>query len=278
MLGRRVTLGVRLPCALGAISMSDKDPKSIDVLGVKPIGEAINTLVKGTVDGAAAFFSRICLPAAEEFGLLLRDKVSNWRAKNLVKIAERAEKKLLSNPDGSTEYAHPRIASLIVEQGSWADDDDVQQMWSGLLASSCTKKGDDESNLMFINLLSQITSSEARMLNYGCEKVKKSNTKSNWISIEGQVIVSVEELKKIAVLDDVQRLDRELDHLRVLGLIEGGLRKPTPVESFIETTVIRRSPSIIANLSPTYLGLQMYVRCQGSKLSPAEYFGLAKRG
>src|SRR5436190_421992 len=72
--------------------MSNKDDNSLDILGVKPIGEAINTVVKGTVEGAAAFLGRICLPAAEEFGLFLRDKVSNWRTKNLVKMTENAKK------------------------------------------------------------------------------------------------------------------------------------------------------------------------------------------
>ena len=60
--------------------MSENQSQSLDVLGIKPVGEAITTAVKGTVDGAAAFLSRICLPAAEEFGLLLRDRVSHLRA------------------------------------------------------------------------------------------------------------------------------------------------------------------------------------------------------
>lgn len=47
-----------------------EDNKSLDVLGVKPIADSVNTVTKGTVDGASAFLSRICLPAAEEFGLL----------------------------------------------------------------------------------------------------------------------------------------------------------------------------------------------------------------
>lgn len=37
--------------------------------------QPLNTLAQGAVDGAGAFLGRICLPAAEEFGLLLRDKV-----------------------------------------------------------------------------------------------------------------------------------------------------------------------------------------------------------
>lgn len=53
------------------------DPRQhgLDVLGIKPVAEAVNTVTKGTVEGASAFLSRICLPAAEEFGFLLQDKV-----------------------------------------------------------------------------------------------------------------------------------------------------------------------------------------------------------
>ena len=66
-----------------------EDGKSLDVFGIKPVADSINTVTKGAVDGAGAFFGRICLPAAEEFGLLLRDKVSAWRARNIVRIAEK---------------------------------------------------------------------------------------------------------------------------------------------------------------------------------------------
>ena len=54
------------------------------MFGLAAYGEALNTLAKGAVDGASAFLSKICLPAAEEFGLLLRDKLSVWRAKNAI--------------------------------------------------------------------------------------------------------------------------------------------------------------------------------------------------
>ena len=54
-------------------------------------------------------------------------------------------------------------------------------MWGGLLASSCTTDGDDESNLIFINILSQITSLQAKIINYACEKVKKHVFKSGFV-------------------------------------------------------------------------------------------------
>jgi hypothetical protein len=52
----------------------NQENKSLDILGIKPIGNAIESLTDGFVSGASAFLSRICLPAAEEFGLLLRDR------------------------------------------------------------------------------------------------------------------------------------------------------------------------------------------------------------
>src|SRR5438552_9230450 len=153
--------------------MSENQSQSLDVLGIKPVGEAITTAVKGTVDGAAAFLSRICLPAAEEFGLLLRDRVSHWRTQNLIKIAEKTERKLGPTPDAAHMHAHPRLVHLTLENGSWADTDELQEMWAGLLASACTIDGKDESNLIFVNLLSQLTSIQVKVLNYGCENSEK---------------------------------------------------------------------------------------------------------
>jgi hypothetical protein len=52
--------------------------------GLKPFGEATKILAQGTVDGASAFLSRICLPAAEEFGIVLKDQVRHWRNQNVI--------------------------------------------------------------------------------------------------------------------------------------------------------------------------------------------------
>jgi len=66
--------------------------------------------------------------------------------------------------------------------------------------------------------------------------------------------------------DDLQRLDRELDHLRELGLIGfhggGGLH----------------IVGDICDVTPSALALHLYVRSQGSKLSPVEYWSLKSPG
>ncbi len=49
-----------------------KEDKSLEIMGVKPVSKAIEKATDKTVDGLGAFFGAICMPAAEEFGLLLR--------------------------------------------------------------------------------------------------------------------------------------------------------------------------------------------------------------
>ena len=237
--------------------MSEKDSVSLDVFGIRPVGVAVESLTKGAVDAAGAFLSRICLPAAEEFGLALRDKVSEWRAKNAFKMLQKAEEKLNANSGAEKRHAHPRLVASTLENGSWADNKLVQEMWAGLLASSCTEDGKDESNFIFINLLSQLVSTQVIILDHSCRSAKKIVSQGGWLLPES-LKMTLEELIKLTGISDVMRLDRELDHLRSLELIMSGF---DPY-------------STIAELAPTPLALQMYVRCQGFCGSPIEFFNL----
>ena len=73
------------------------DDKALDLLGIKGLSDSVKATTEGLLDGAAAFLSRVCLPAAEEFGLALRDRISAWRAKNAAQLLSRANTIYLSN-------------------------------------------------------------------------------------------------------------------------------------------------------------------------------------
>ena len=152
--------------------MEEKD-KSLDVFGIRPYGESIKIAVDKSIEGAGAFLSRICLPVAEEFGLLLRDKIRYWRVNNIIKILEKAKDKIKYEDGEIKVNAHPRIVMKVIEEGSWNENDEIQEMWAGLLAASCDKVASDE-NLIFINLLNQLTNSEAKILNHICERTPKT--------------------------------------------------------------------------------------------------------
>lgn len=240
--------------------MSDEhNSRGGDLLGIRPLTEAAGTLTKGLVDGAAAFLGRICLPFAEEFGLLLRDKVSQWRAANAARIAIKAQKKYEEVLARDDWHAHPRLVGSIIDHGSWVDDEEVQELWAGLLASSCTADGRDESNLIFVDTLGRLTVSQAHLLDHVCHHAGKVATTAGWISAQ-LYEMTLEQLKEVSGIEDFHRIDRELDHLRTLGLIAGGFN--------VHSTT--------ADMTPTALALQMYVRCQGSNEDPLTFFGLSR--
>lgn len=233
--------------------------RSLDVLGIKPVADAALVVTKGSVEGAGAFLSRICLPAAEEFGLLLRDKVRGWRATNAAKIAAKAETKLAAREQGDRLHAHPRIVGHVLENGSWEDNDQVQSMWAGLLASSCTEDGQSQQNLLFVNLLEQITRSQAILLNHACEHTRKSCSRTGLI-ITHEYRLSMQDIVRIMGADDHHMADVELDHLREIGLLT--------MDSGFD---LHQDD---ANIQPSALGLNFYVRCQGYVGSPLDYFGV----
>lgn len=234
---------------------NDNNDKSVDVFGIKPLAQSVDTVTKGGVDAASALLSRICLPAAEEFGLLLRDKVSGWRQKNAIEIARKAQVLLDEHIKDIKVHSHPRLVFATLEHGSWADDDLMQKLWAGLLVSSCTPEGNDESNLMFITLMSQLTSSQAKIIEHICSSAKVHVTKGGFINSDS-LEMSAAELMAISGHSDLQRLDRELDHLRALELIINGF-----------------DPSRdMADVTPFALALHFYARAKGYVGCPIAFY------
>jgi hypothetical protein len=230
-----------------------------DVFGVGPVAEAGKRVVDSTINGAAAFLSRICLPAAEEFGLLLKDKVKAWRASNAIKIAVKAERMHAATTSATETHAHPRLVGQIIEYGSWSDSTEVQSMWAGLLASSCTVDGQDDSNLMFIDILSRLTLSQIRIIDYACKTARVQKIGVGLIYPD-RLMCTPHELKHLTQIDDLHRLDLELDHLRVLGLL-----------TLIDSGFAPYQQNEVG-LTPSPLALQMYARCNGFIGDPVHYY------
>ncbi len=233
--------------------------KSTDVLGIAPYGEAVNTLAKGAVKGLGEFLGRICLPAAESLGFLFADQVNHWRAKNAAAIIQNAENKLNKFDQDKKMQAHPRLVMKVLEEGSWNDDDQIQNMWAGLLATSCTIDGRNDENLLFMNILSQLTIGQVAILDHACKNstITPINT-GEWTGLltSNTLVLSMTELRDISGIDDIHRLDRELDHMRSLELIKDGI-------------AIHLSN---ATISLTTIALQMYARSQGHYGNPALFF------
>jgi len=236
--------------------------KALDILGIKPIGDAINTTVTKSFEGIEGFLKRVCAPALEEVGLLLKDQVRQWRLNNIIRIIQKAQCKMEFRDEQLQIKAHPRVALSIIDNGSLIDNDEVQELWAGLFVSACTKDGQDDENLIFVDLLKQLTVVEAKILKYSCQGARKIHH-TNGLLTGDEYEISCEELFGLTGIKDIHRLDRELDHLRSLELIGHGIGNG----GFSST-----DDSLIADISPTALALNLYIKSQGFNDEPVKFW------
>ena len=120
------------------------------------------------------FICRLCQSEAGVAIVLLSGELDSSRIERLIKIAVATENLLASEPGADRMRAHPKLVANILRQGAWAADDLTSQLWTGLLASSCSADGPDDSNQLFVNLLIHVTPEEAKIFNHACERAMGS--------------------------------------------------------------------------------------------------------
>jgi hypothetical protein len=212
-----------------------------------------------------AFLSRICPTGTTQLSQLMRKRLSSVRAANAVEIAVKAERMLAAAPDGDRLLAPPHLVERILEDGSWADDLKVRQFWVGLLATTCTRDGIDESNSVLIHPLSQMTAIHARLFTAACTRATKVLRETGSISCE-PLVCEMEEIIHIAGMRDIAHVGRDIDHLSELGLTEKRF-KALALLSIDE-----------AGITPTSFGLEMYARCNGHRGRVRDFYDLVSAG
>jgi hypothetical protein len=231
---------------------------------------AATELAKGGVRAARALWDSLLRPGAQQLGLALADSVAEWRTRNVVETTARAAGLFEDRQvDAHTVHVHPRLGAVIYDQCSWTDDDVLRDMWAGLLVSSASPEGDDDANLMFTDLLSKLTRSQARILDHVCRTASKKWSKEGFVVAAEEVFVPLTEMQQISGLAaDITRLDRELDHLVAIGLIKGPGGIP-----FLE-----RGPDddfeiypFNCSVTPSPLALQLVARAHGFKAASDMY-------
>jgi hypothetical protein len=199
---------------------------------------------------AFSFLSRICPDAADQVAHLIHGGLTKSRMANAAEILLRAEALLPRDSDDIRLFATPRIVTKILEDGSWADEDWLQQMWAGLLATSCGSEASADSNNFFVELFSKLAAVHVRIFRYACLRA------SNILSIAGPfspapVICTREEIMEVAGSRELLGIERDIQHLRELGLLEeiGNL--------------LPSSGNYEANITPSSVGVHLYARCKG---------------
>jgi hypothetical protein len=97
-------------------------------------------------------------PLAEELGMLMADKVKLYRVKNWVNVVQKTER-ILAKANLPPNAVPPRLFLPICDASSVEEDETLQDLWAGLLASASEKS--DSLPPSFVETLKQLTPNEA---------------------------------------------------------------------------------------------------------------------
>ncbi len=235
-----------------------------DLLGIKPYGEALSLSVQKTFQVVEAFLESTCKPALDELGLMLGDKFRVWRLNNILKILEKSKNKFEFS-DGEIQLkANPKVALTFIESASIEDNEELQELWAGLFASTCDKNKTIDEDIIYINLLKQLTLPEAKILKYMCENAGKFK-RENGVIFSQTISKTLEELKLITGLNDLTSIEIILNHIHSLRLNERDIG--TNPSGFL-----KNSKDCVTYLTPTYLALKLYMKCMGFRGLIEEFY------
>lgn len=236
----------------------EEKPFVSDIFGIAPYGEAVKLVVEKSIDGIGALLGKLCLPAAEEFGLIFRDKTRARRLESLIQILEKANGKFDLSSDLTGITVHPRILKELMESGTWCEDGLLQEMWAGLLISSLEKGNAKGKNVLLLDSLKKITSIQAKILEFACKNCKVRLYDSGLL-LASEVQITHEDLTLLTGEDDLFQLDAEIDNLRAQELISSGGYNA------------RKLP-LVAKFSPSAFALNLYAKTQGHSNSLSDFY------
>ena len=213
---------------------------------------------------ALAFLSRICPEGAVVISQLLREGFSSHKVIHAANIALDAQALLKSNPNADDMRVLPGLLIRILEQGTSTEEDWLQQLWAGLVVSSCSTDGKDESNLRFIELFGMLTPVPIKLFTI----VSAVSSKS--VNDYGSVTVRPLACK----LDDITvatgargvQIEREIERLAAVGLIE---KKSANAPTL--------APSGEVVITASALGLELFARCNGHSGNISEFYTLEQK-
>jgi hypothetical protein len=245
-----------------------------DIAGLAPFGDTLKLSVEKGADAISRFYTDLCQPAVSELGLYGKDIAHSVRLNRLARIADKAKGRLAENASltGLQLAAPDRLVSEVVEGGSRCEDEKLQDMWAGLLASSLTPDGTNDSNIIYLSTLRRLTSGEAKLIEHVCVNCRKGLNGNNEVQPYGYGL-KIEEIKEILQCADASEVQSYLGHLRSLELLMGAGMV------FLEIAITRegRQKFEAPNLTPSRFGLHFFVRCQGSRKTLKEYFNVTEQ-
>lgn len=152
----------------------------------EPIAGAALSAVGNDAQGV---LTRLLGPTADVMGSQL---VGWYRSKNVERVIRRAENKAKTKRNGSIP---PRVAQEVFEKAQWAENEFVAEYLSGVLASSRTRDGENDSGVAWTALVGRLSSDQLALHWIIYTSVQKKSRESEyetvWNLAKEQIVVEL---------------------------------------------------------------------------------------
>jgi Abortive infection alpha len=174
-----------------------------------PTNAAVKATIESVLKPIEGIVKTIAGPAAEELGLVLRDKVREYRFQRQVRFFTTV-KQLCVKAGIKPKAVNMPLLMDILDRASMEPNDDLQDLWANLLANAADPNCKGLITNAFPEILKQLSKDEATFLEdlYKCRK-------DRYLAEDFAVLVRARLNKEPVSVHDVYQ-----DNLRRLGLTE----------------------------------------------------------
>ncbi len=204
---------------------------------------------------ALAFFIRIGPYEEDRIVKFITETLGDEKAMRAIEVGCIAEGLLDEQGNAATRKVPLDLLLRVLELGSDANDELMRRSWAGLLASSHLADADEASSWRYVNLLTQLLPGHIQILNLACTRAARKGWEPGFVFRE-KIQCSMAEVRRLTGIRDLTGVEQDLNHLHHLGLLQ-----PTSKANSLEHIVV-------ANITPTGLGLKMFSRCCGHAEPP----------
>ncbi|MGP8254008.1 MAG: PilZ domain-containing protein [Terracidiphilus sp.] len=195
------------------------------------------------------FLCRLCQSGAEEAILLLGGQLDPPRTECVFEIALGAEKLLATEYNADKMRADPKLVAHMLREGSWSHSDPQKQLWIGLFANSCAPEGWDDSNMVFADMLVNVTPVQATIFIEGCNRSLQSMQDAD-TAPPHRIVLSPHGMIELTRMYDLTRIATDVAYLYNLGAID----RLFDFTSYVETENF--------DITPSSVGIDLFRRCR----------------
>jgi hypothetical protein len=174
---------------------------------VEEIAKAVQSVAKfgdkalETSEKMGGFFARVFQQPMEEVSGMVTDKLRFVRWQRLITMSDEVNKILEMRGIKETRAVPPKLALPIFEESSLEHENDLQQLWSHLLANAMDPKFNGELRYGFVEMIKSVTGIEAALLNNFYDILKNEGHVSN-ISTITDYHLKKEQLMQMLGIDE----------------------------------------------------------------------------